>query len=267
MNYTQDERKERVYKFFIKTPDKPDYNRYKIIIAVCVILIVVGYSQGGSLGITMIIGLVGLFMTLKKFYAISKQYSIEFKIAEPKATDIEMDQWLKDGHNIALNEARKRLDIDIDDESADPLMIDGPAANALIGPGKDRILRFSSHDILLIFLTDHNIATFKCTFDLSIGEILQDSTKEFPYKDITNLETNTTPDTFYYKGSEKKGVKGVQKLSLYTSGVNNISVNYFFSKEISEDYIVPASDAENTIKAVRKRLKEYKDKYSNSTLQ
>ena len=271
MEIKQKQRNQLVYKYFIKTPDKPNYTGYFIGIAIFALLMLIGFSQRGGMAVFLgLIGLVGLGIVFKKFYTRKKEYTDAFNRAEPKATDKQMDDWFEQGKQMVIAEARKRLDIDADDELADAPMIDGPADGSYLGPGTDRVLRFNKHNILLIFLTDHNVATFQCILDLGLGEILQDRTKEFPYKDITNLETQTANQNFHYRNEEKIAIKGLQTLSLYTSGGNVISVNYIFSKNTgtgTDDYIYPNSNAENTIRAIRKRLKDYKDNLSSESRQ
>ncbi len=257
---------EKVNKYFIKTPKKPKYLFQQIAMTLGIVLLVIAYNnihqENG-----MITGVAGLILLLIGFLIyISKRsvYKSLYKKAEPKYTDEEMDGLLEDGINQVISDARERLDIDAEDIRSLPLRIDGPEKNTLTGYGKDKILRFRYHNILVFFLTDHNIATFHCTLDLGCSEILQDKTKEFPYKDITNLETETTNDTFYYSTDKKLNVEGIKKLSIYTSGANVTSVNYIFSKDIpeSDGYRLPPSDAEKTIKSIRKKLKEYKDRES-----
>lgn len=263
--YSRKERKERVLKYFMATPSKPKNVFWGIILVGLVVLIIKGYLQDDATGIAFIIvGLLGLYAALKKFITITRKYWFEFKRSEPKATDKEMDGWLSDCYRIVLEEAKRRLGIDEEDISADPFWIDGPGAASSIAPGRDLVLRFNQHNILLLFLTDHNIATYKCIFDLGLGEILSDSTQEFPYRDITNLETKTAADTFYYyKGAEKTMVRGIQTLSLHTSGGNLTSANFFFRRDVDEDYKMPPSNADLTIKAIRQKLMEYKNRYGH----
>jgi hypothetical protein len=210
----------------------------------------------------LILILIGIF----RYGSKRSHYNDLYNKAEPKYSDGEMDNLLAAGMQQVLLEARERLDIDSDDTRSEPLIIDGPEANTILGHGKDKILRFRHHNILVFFLTDHNIASFQCTLDLGCSEILRDKTKEFPYKDITNLETETNNDFFHYSDNKKLNVAGIKKLSLYTSGGNATSINYIFSKDAADPdgYKLPPSDAENTIKAIRKKLKEYKDKFSTS---
>lgn len=256
-----------VIKYFIPTPPKPGYAGNWITIILGVILLLAGLSLVRG-PVMFGAALPGLIISIVGIAALSNKRGIyihAYNKAEPKATDEQMDQWLEEGKDLILQEALSRLDIETGDASRDPLIIDGPAGKTQIKAGKDNIYRFRHHNILLFYLTEHNVATFNCILDIGIGEILESKTKEFPYKDITNLETETTSDTFYYVNNIKANEKGIQTFSLYTSGGNHISVNYFFSKDISgNNYRYPPSNAEDTIKAIRKRLKEYKDKYSRS---
>ena len=271
MEINKTKRNELVGKYFVKTPDKPSYTGYIIGIALFAILMIGGFPQRGGAAVVMrLAGFIGLVIVLKNLYTRNRVYTRAYNKAVPKATDDQMDTWFEEGKKMVIEEARKRLDIDAGDDRAYPQMIDGPAGGSYIGSGADRKLRFSLHNILLIFLTDHHVATFQCTLDLGLGEILHDKTKEFPYKDITNLETQTANEQFHYRNDEKIALKGLQTLSLYTSGGNVISVNYMFSKNTGtdkDDYIYPNSDAEDTIRAIRKKLKDYKDKVSKEDRQ
>jgi hypothetical protein len=262
------EREKLVKKYFLKTPLKPKYfwNIFWIFISIILILFGLQFSNREENLKTIAIGIgLALFLfALIGFFTKRNRYLTAYNIAEPKATDEQMDKWLEEGKEMVIKEAMQRLDIESDDTSSDPLIIDGPTNEARIAPGKDNILRFKTHNILVFFLTEHNVSTFQCYLDLAFGEILEDRTKEFPYKDITNLETVTSNDTFYYKGKEKTKIDGLKSFSLFTSGGNKISINYSFIKDTkgSSDYSFPPSDDENTIKSIRKRLKEYKDRSS-----
>ncbi|HZE83428.1 MAG TPA: hypothetical protein VE035_03925 [Puia sp.] len=260
-------REELVKKYFIKTPEKPKYLGNQVLMGLGAILLVYGLTNRGVGG--FITDIAGLALLLKGFLNFSKKksrYEEKFAAAEPKASDQQMDQWLKEYRDNIVKEARARLDIDEEDTSANPWMIDGPAKDTKWGKGIDKVLRFGQHDILLFFLTQHHVATFQCILDLATGLTLLDQTKEFPYKDITNLEIATQNNEVTYIYGKKVDVYGKQTFSLFTSGANRISVNYFFEKstDSSRDYILPPSDADNTIRAVRKRLKEYKDRFGAS---
>jgi len=261
------QRDELAVKYFRFTPETPNYLPYYIGIGVSLVLFLFSHYLGyGAGAIWTLLGLIGLIVFIRKFLIRRNKFTSDYNWSMPKATDRQMDQWLEDGRKMVIEEARKRLDLPESEESTHPLLIDGPTENTLIGAGSDRVLRFKRHDILVIFLTQHHVATFQCTIDLGLGEILGDSTKEFPYKDITNLETQTSRHEFHFRGEKRLALKGVQTLGLYTAGANAITINYIYSQNNAanpEDFIYPPSDAEPTIRAIRKRLKEYKDRFSN----
>ena len=260
------QRDELAVKYFRDTPGTPNYVPYYIAMGVSLFLFLVGSSMRTGMGaLYTLLGIVGLIISIRKFLILRNKYTAEYKWSTPKATDQQMDQWLAEGKTMVIKEARRRLDLEESQESTVPLIIDGPAKSTSIGKGEDRVLRFKRHNMLVIFLSEHQVATFQCILDLGLGEILEDHTKEFPYKDITNLETQTSNDEFHFRDGERIALKGIQMLGLYTSGANVISVNYLYRKNNSsnpDDYIYPPSDAEDIIRAIRKRLKEYKDKFS-----
>ncbi len=263
MEITLKKRIELVSKYFIESPKKPNYIGYYIAIVLFAVLLLAGRASRAGGILFILVGVVGLLIAAIRLYNRWSAYRRAFNRAEPKATDRQMDDWLQEGKKMVEAEALRRLDIDKSDVKSGPLWIDGPANGSYMAAGGDRVLRYKQHNILILYLTDHQVATFQCVLDLGPGEILSDRTKEFPYKDITNLETNTSKESFYYYKKEKV-VKGIQTFGLYTSGANVIEINFFYLKTdrpTNEDYIYPPSDADNTIKSIRKSLKEYKDRY------
>jgi hypothetical protein len=263
MEITLKKRIELVSKYFIESPKKPNYIGYYIAIALFAVLLLAGRASRAGGILFILVGVVGFLIAVIKLYNRWSAYRKAFNRAEPKATDRQMDDWLREGKKMVEAEAKRRLDIDNSDVKAGPLWMEGPATGSYMAAGSDRVLRYKQHNILILFLTDHQVATFQCILDLGPGEILGDRTKEFPYKDITNLETSTSKESFYYYKKEKV-VEGVQTFGLYTSGANDIQLNFFYSKTdrpANADYIYPASDADNTIKAIRKRLAEYKNRF------
>jgi hypothetical protein len=259
---------EAVKKYFTVTPKKPDHIRNYLLLSLGgtgILLAMIGLEGF----ISWALGLISLYLAIKgglSYLTLQGEYEKAYSKAEPKPTDAQLDKWLKNDKDMVLEEALKRLDIEYEDTANAPLIIDGPADKSKWIIGKDKLLRFSNHDILLFFLTEHHVATYKCELDLSSGAILNELSREFPYKDITNLETSTVNSFIQFSGDTKIEVHGTQRFSLFTSGGNQITIKYFFNKQASAttEYLLPPSDAENTIKTIRKRLKEYKDKFSTA---
>ena len=90
---------------------------------------------------------------------------------------------------------------------------------------------------------------------------MSDSTQEFPYKEITNIEIKTINKKISFVNDKTDYEKGVQQFAIYTSGANVIEVTYSFSHNIDQQGELVTIGSEQTIKAVRKKLEEYKKKY------
>jgi hypothetical protein len=192
---------------------------------------------------------------------VNEKYKRLLEEAAKKPSDYQMDKWLREDMEIIQRQALQRLDMYLEDTSSAPLIIDGPAEKSQMVIGEqDRIVRFKVHEISVYCLTEHLVATFQCRWDMQSEEILRDETKEFPYKDITNLETAMIKSNISKEG-KVIALQGIFQFGIYTSGVNKITNSYFItaSTEGMDEYKLPRSDAEDAIKVIRKRLKEYKD--------
>lgn len=271
-----DLRKKLVNSYFLEKP-RPDYLPLLICAIGGVFVFIVGtkqtasdYSEAGE--ITTYITRLGWQVIAFGLSVVAVSVILMFqkhKIVlghdkREKATDQQMDEWLDSDQQMVLKESLQALDMDSDDSSAWPLMIGGPHKDARRAVGDDKMLRYSAHSILIFYLTEHHVATFKCKLDMAVGCIIEQNTSEFSYKDITNLETVTRNTSMKIVSGRKIAAKGDHEFSLYTSGHNRISISYLFSKSSTseDDYILPPSDAETTVKAIRKRLKEYKERFT-----
>ncbi|MBW4593222.1 MAG: hypothetical protein KME46_09920 [Brasilonema angustatum HA4187-MV1] len=63
------------------------------------------------------------------------------------------------------------------------------------------------------------------------------------------------------RNDKRDSVKGLHKFAIYTSGGNVIEVTYSFSHNANQQGELVKIGSEQTIKAVRKKLEEYKKKY------
>lgn len=259
-------RERLVNNYFADLPAKPDTRSNAFYLILGLLSAIIGISAGTAetYGMVLLIGgLVIAFIQALSIQSKNKAYKDAFEAVNNKATDEQLDAWFIQDLKMIREQAYIRLNIEPEDASADPLTMDGPAKGARFAAGADKVLRFSQHEVTLFFLTMHNVAIFKCILNLAKEKLSEEVTKEFPYKDITNLETVTINDKEQLVSGKKMAVKGEQMFSLYTSGGNNISVQYYFSKKFEEntDFMLPMSEGENTIKAIRKRLQEYKDRF------
>lgn len=253
-----------VRKYFLNKPPSPDYSHQILYTLGGLILLAMGIKDTWTVG--WLFNSVSLVIIVVQTIIMVNKYNVYMKADEEthgKATDQQMDDWLKEDKQMMLTESMQALDMEYNDTSAFPLMIEGRAKGAYMAVGADKVLRFSAYDIVIFYLTEHHVAAFQCHLDMAKGSIVEQKTQEFPYKDITNLETATTNSYVEYTSNKKTAIIGKQEFGLHTSGGNHIRINYSFNKftDKNNDFILPPSEGETTIKAVRKKLKEYKDRY------
>ena len=272
------DRAEAVRKYFIKTPIKPtepDYSESTQRMALAggalvlaLILIFIGKWWSWLLGLGA--GYYG-FTDLKKWWQINSnqkkryademnKYKRDFEEAEPKPSDRQMDEWLDGDIQNVIEEAKRRLDIDEDDvanKGRTPLLIGGPAegGNTKFARGKDGKTRYSQFNALVVFLTEYHVATYQAIVEMEHGQIMHDNTKEFPYREITNLGTQTSKTLVRLVNYEVDSESGMQEFTLATSGANVIQVAYQFAR--SKDFtgeLKQIGQGEETIRAIRKKL-------------
>ncbi|NMF62693.1 hypothetical protein [Brasilonema octagenarum] len=192
-----------------------------------------------------------------------EQYKKDYARAEPKPSDEQIDEWMDDDIDNIIEESLRKLDLEDGDYTAKPFIIGGPADldDTRYALGKDGKIRYSHLNVLIVYLTDHNILTYECVHTLIHGHTLSDITQEFPYKEITNLQIKTVNKKISFVNDKTDYEKGVQQFAIYTSGGNVIEVTYSFSHDAYHQGELVNIGSQQTIKAVRKKLEEYKKRY------
>ena len=104
------------------------------------------------------------------------------------------------------------------------------------------------------------MATYQCDHGLEYGQTLSDRTQEFPYREITNLGTQIDKKLIHLIGDQVESERGMHEFILATSGANVIQVAYEFARNTDHKGDLYKIGGEETIRAIRSRLKDYKDK-------
>jgi hypothetical protein len=274
------DRATQVRKYFTKMPEKPEtpnYSKHQVKMGLGSGLMFVGLILlfSGE-GIPILLGIAAEYFGFKflkkgfseyskvkkKYKADYKQYEKDYEKAMPKPSDEQIDKWMNDDIAKIIEEALRRLDLDHGDYRANPLIIGGPTQSKKnkYATGQDGKVRYSYFDILIVFLTDYHVASYHCSNSMELGQSETDNTQEFPYKEITNLGTQTVKELIYFAGDDAVSEKGFQKFILATSGANIIQVAYAFSRN-NIDLELKTIGEEKTIAAIRKKLQDYKQKY------
>lgn len=280
------DRPEAVRKYFTKTPaepEEPDYSSKQTQMTIGGILLLITlfllFSGKGFLILLGIIGGIVGFNLLREGFSkysemkeeyekASAQYRRDYALSEPKPSDEQIDQWLDDDKKNIIAESLRKLDLDREDYKVEPFILGGPddSQDTRYARGKDGKIRYSRFNILIVYLTDHNVSTYQSRNDLVYGQTLSDTTREFPYKEITNLELETINKNISLVDGKRDFVSGVHQFALYTSGGNIIKVIYSFAKSADQNNEIIRIGTEDTIKAIRKKLEEYKKIYGKSVL-
>ncbi len=273
------ERSEAVGKYFTQTPSKPEepgYLQDKALMITGGILLFIGLilCWQGDVLFKILGAVVGFFAakTLiwrgiteysearKEYKEVLKQYRMAYENAEPKPSDKQMDRWQKEDLRKITAEARTKLWLENEDLKNDFLIIGGPSGSEKnqYALGKDGKIRYSRLNILFVHLAEYHIATYRCLYTFSNGLIINDATREFPYKEITNFELKTINQHLSIINGQQDFESGLQQFALYTSGRNIIKVIYAFSKDSDPDGALVRIGSEETISVIRKKLAEHK---------
>lgn len=156
-------------------------------------------------------------------------------MAEPKPTDAQQDAWLNGDLEKIKGEALEKLDLKPHERGGspiDPIMVVGPASQAKLAVGKDGIIRFSVYEVLVVYLTDYQLAVYQCVVDLVNRIKLSQATQEYHYTDVVSVTTTSVayrevleelccPTCMGYERGEARGVKLFQNPICRRSSTNH----------------------------------------------
>ena len=191
-----------------------------------------------------------------------KKYQKQYKKAEPKPSDAQMDEWLRTDRVRIRAEALKKLDLEPTDVVQNPIEVIGYAYGVDLAIGKDNVIRFSKYDLVIVYLTAYHLAAYKCTLDMAHGTQTDESTQEYHYRDIVSVATQTAGiDLFVVLlNGEHKSIARHQKFQLTVASGDRIEVVIAFPQldDIIKQGKLAPTGAEEAIRAIRARLREMK---------
>ncbi|MFI6072334.1 hypothetical protein ACIA5C_12165 [Actinoplanes sp. NPDC051343] len=208
-------REERVNKYFVPVPQPPDYTKPGILAAGGGLLVLIGIitaaagdaGSGACLGLIMLIaGSVAGFRGARTLISRSNAYNGAMARAYPRATDEEMDGYLSEGLNLAVENAHRQLKINMGGEftiqkGVNLLVFSGfpSSANGFhlqFAIGDDNAVRASHYKVLVVFATNYRFSTYECIWEMSTGATIADGTKEYHLQDVGGLETESNRVSF-----------------------------------------------------------------------
>lgn len=194
--------------------------------------------------------------------------------------DNQVDGWLQEDLRNILERGLLKLGLDkqdliesaewsdvLDTKAQNPMMIYGPLLTTkttipekenVYTIGKDGGLRFACYEVMLVALTQSRIATYTCHYNFMRNSIVQESAKEFLYRDVVSVSTEEAMSNYTFPSGKSLSVRRQFKLAV-ASG-DNIIVS-IASPEIREKLgAAPLlSDHDESVRAIREMLRSKKD--------
>lgn len=279
-------RQAAVRRYFTPTPRFPRIIGVGITAAIGLILIIIGL---GSSSILTVLGLVVLVAAVWKASPRILRYYKWRTLAEPKPTDRQMDLWLAAAFDPARGAGFRRLHLVPSDLLSDepPLLVVGfPEDDEFANPfaiGKDGALRSAYYHLLVIYMTEWHLSTYRCLLKMETGELLSDQTHEFTYRDIVSVATTSDRVTWtlpldHSKRAEDPDTAGQTKGSggrKIKEVVGELTTEQWFRLRVSNDETKlrvcvinfalqgtgreegEESPIDNALRQIRGRLREY----------
>lgn len=209
------DRKRRVEKYFIRTPDSSERTRAIFILSCAALLAVIGLFLLTSSVFVGIIFLIGAAYIGFKGYGKYHSYHELYRKAEPKPSGRELDQYLARDLSTIEERAMQELDLTPDDLETDhqqwdpvmalgngqverpekkrPIVVYGPQPLSGFAVGDDKIWRFRTYEVMVICPTHHHLALFRTELNLLTGGLFHEETQEYQYAHVVSVSTVTLP--------------------------------------------------------------------------
>jgi hypothetical protein len=209
---TATERKRRVEKYFIRTPDNSDKVKATVTMSAAGLLAVIGLAiTASSAPLGLILLAVAMFVAYRGYRRL-RTYLDEYHKAEPKPSGRELDLYLASDLNTIEKQAMQALDLTEDDlETGDqewdpvealakgeydrpkkrPIVVFGPDPESGFALGDDKIWRFRTYEVMVICPTRHHLALFRTELSLLSGGLFHEQTQEYQYGHVVSVSTTT----------------------------------------------------------------------------
>jgi len=166
----------------------------------------------------------------------------------------------------AKERSLQKASIDTSELIGESILITGPrfwntgGAICLYRKGEDNVLRFNPINLTVLHLTQHQLIAYQCCVDLLTGNLLNESTEEFFYKDIVSVTTKTESQTYDTTSFGRIQLNEAETFILTTSGGTSIKATLRDPTltQLMGGGVVPSTNADRATQAIRKMLREKK---------
>jgi hypothetical protein len=273
---TNDSRPTYVKKYFLETPKQPSYGPdiamlimggLGVLGGLVAFIVSMTSNDGSAICCAIPLGLGGLFFAGTggmNYMNKGSKYKREYELAEPKPSDSQMDEWLSQDKQKIISDAVEKLGLVPEKvlNLNDPLVVVGPRSSAIFKLGNDGNIRFSSYEIVVIYLTDYHLGAYSCQLDFINGKINSEETQEYHYADVVSVSTLSSNTNFIVTTVDGKEhpIQSHQQFSLSVASGESIKVTVAFPQVegiFKQGKLLP-SGSEKAINTLRTMLREKK---------
>jgi hypothetical protein len=178
-------------------------------------------------------------------------------------SDEEFDRLGDEDLQNAAERAFKKWDIDKSEIPGIPIRISGPSftntGTQAVKRGKDGIVRMNPIQFAVLGFAEHQLLAYIGVLDMITGNVLNEETEEFFYRDVVSVSTKTDSVKFTHKG-ETRQYNDTETFVLTTSGATSIRVPLWSPSlaSILGGSAMPTTRAQAAIASVRTMLREKK---------
>ncbi|MBW4543060.1 MAG: hypothetical protein KME25_01220 [Symplocastrum torsivum CPER-KK1] len=242
--FSEDEKRKRIRSYFAK----PKLKWPSVLIVLGLLLL----SQSSIGLILLIAGGIWLFIEVKPLFDAPGDQAI--------------DAWLIDDIEQIKKRSLERLNIDESELIRDSIVIRGPILWATNGipndelvwkKGKDERVRFSINAITIVYLTEHRLSSYQCTYNFMRGVPLNEQDDEFHYRDVVAVSNRESSTNYTLPNGELMKQAQLFKLAVASGDSIEVIVNSAELVKFTDGTIVETG-LDNAVKALRKVLSEKK---------
>lgn len=283
-------RKAAVRKYFKRTPDPADETRARLFLAAAIVF-AIGAASLLIVALPALAAIVGAVAVVLLLQGLEQRYYFRrrFRAAEPKPSDKQMDDLLKDDLSRAAARAMERLALSenelelrsedvgppsngsgwsrLAEQGLGPLVVFGPVLRSRGRIGGDRKWRFMNYEVMAVCPTGHHIAIYKCVLDFATGLRRDEQTHEYFYTDVVAVSTITTPGDVLIELLGSAGYHDVtyartmkRELQIVISSGDRSTIVVGIRNDDHPDHKIHLQESgiDHVIEALRRKLREKK---------
>jgi len=201
-------------------------------------------------------------------YVKNSSYKDKIQEGEPKPSDGQVEQWLREGVGKITQRSAEALGLSSEESSvAEPLVITGPILWTTNGisnedlawkKGSDGAARFGVYRITIIRLTDRHLGSYACDYNFIRDVALNEKTDEYHYRDVVSVSTREQASSYTLPTGEKLTTAREFALSVASGESIRVTIDADQLRKITGVEKLPETGADKAVSIIRTMLRDKK---------